>query len=45
MVGFATDGSRVHFEVNRNQAERSGLKLSAKLLSLAHLVPDSPGTP
>ena len=45
MVGFATDGTRVRFEVNRNQAERSGLKLSAKLLSLAHLVPDSPGNP
>jgi len=45
MVGFATDGTRVRFEVNRNVAERSGLKLSAKLLSLAHLVPDAPGTP
>jgi len=45
MVGFATDGTRVRFEVNRNVAERSGLKLSAKLLSLAHLVPDGPGTP
>lgn len=45
MVGFATDGARVRFEVNRNQAERNGLKLSAKLLSLAHLVPDAAGTP
>ena len=45
MVGFATDGTRVRFEVNRNVAERNGLKLSAKLLSLAHLVPDAPGTP
>ena len=45
MVGFATDGARVRFEVNRNVAERNGLKLSAKLLSLAHLVPDAPGTP
>jgi len=45
MVGFATDGARVRFEVNRGQAEKNGLKLSAKLLSLAHLVPDSPGTP
>jgi uncharacterized protein DUF4154 len=45
MVGFATDGTRVRFEVNRNVAERNGLKLSAKLLSLAHLVPDGPGTP
>ena len=45
MVGFATDGARVRFEVNRGQAEKNGLKLSAKLLSLAHLVPDTPGTP
>ena len=45
MVGFETEGTRVRFEVNRNQAERSGLKLSAKLLSLAKLVPDPAGTP
>jgi hypothetical protein len=45
MVGFATDGTRVRFEVNRNQAERSGLKLSAKLLSLARLVNEAPGSP
>jgi len=38
MVGFATEGERVRFEVNRVQAERGGLKLSAKLLSLARLV-------
>jgi hypothetical protein len=44
MVGFATEGTRVRFEVNLNQAEKSGLKLSAKLLSLARLV-DTPGTP
>ena len=44
MVGFATEGTRVRFEVNRIQAEKSGLKLSAKLLSLAHLV-DAAGTP
>ena len=45
MVGFATDGARVRFEVNRGHAEKNGLKLSAKLLSLAHLVPETPGTP
>ena len=45
MVGFATDGTRVRFEVNRNQAEKNGLKLSAKLLSLARLVNDAPGSP
>jgi hypothetical protein len=45
MVGFATEGTRVRFEVNRNLAEKNGLKLSAKLLSLARLVDDAPGTP
>jgi len=45
MVGFATEGTRVRFEVNLNRAEKSGLKLSAKLLSLARLVTDSPGNP
>jgi hypothetical protein len=44
MVGFATEGTRVRFEVNLTQAEKSSLKLSAKLLSLARLV-DTPGTP
>jgi hypothetical protein len=38
MVGFSTEGDRVRFEVNLAQAERTGLKLSAKLLSLAKLV-------
>jgi len=45
MVGFATEGDRVRFEVNRVQAERGGLKLSAKLLSLARLVSDAPSSP
>lgn len=38
MVGFSAEGDRVRFEVNLAQAERTGLKLSAKLLSLAKLV-------
>jgi hypothetical protein len=45
MVGFTAQGERVRFEVNLGQAERGGLKLSAKLLSLAHLVTDAPATP
>jgi len=45
IIGFATEGEHVHFEVNLGQAERGGLKLSAKLLSLAHLVSDAPGSP
>lgn len=47
MIGFSAEGDRVRFEVNLNQAERTGLKLSAKLLALARLVTDEkpPGTP
>jgi hypothetical protein len=45
MVGFTSVGERVRFEVNLSQAERTGLKLSAKLLALARLVSDTPGTP
>lgn len=43
MVGFTSEGERVRFEVNLNQAEKTGLKLSAKLLALAKLV--EAGTP
>lgn len=43
MVGFTSEGERVRFEVNLNQAEKTGLKLSAKLLALAKLV--DAGTP
>jgi len=35
----------VHFEVNLVHAEKTGLKLSAKLLALARLVSDTPTTP
>lgn len=45
MVGFSAEGDRVRFEVNLGQAERTGLKLSAKLLALARLVSDAPGNP
>ncbi len=45
MVGFMAQGDKVHFEVNRTHAEKTGLKLSAKLLALAHLVGDSPEAP
>jgi hypothetical protein len=43
MVGFTTDQEKVHFEVNLNRAEKTGLRLSAKLLALAHLVTDESG--
>jgi hypothetical protein len=45
MVGFASEGDRVRFEVNLGQAEKTGLKLSAKLLALARLVSDTAETP
>lgn len=45
MVGFMAQGDKVHFEVNRGHAEKTGLKLSAKLLALARLVTDAPEAP
>ena len=45
MLGFTSQGDRVRFEVNLAHAEKTGLKLSAKLLALAHLVTDTPGSP
>lgn len=45
MLGFSSQGEHVRFEVNLNHAEKSGLKLSAKLLALARLVSDSTATP
>jgi len=45
MVGFTSQGDRVRFEVNLGHAERTGLRLSAKLLALARLVTDAPVTP
>jgi len=45
MVGFTSEGERVRFEVNLGHAEKTGLKLSAKLLALARLVSDAPGAP
>lgn len=38
MVGFAGDSGKVRFEINLGQAERSGLRISAKLLALARVV-------
>ena len=45
MVGFTSQGDRVRFEVNLAHAEKTGLRLSAKLLALARLVTDAPVTP
>jgi hypothetical protein len=38
MVDFVIDGNRVRFEIAPNRAEHVGLKISAKLLALAHVV-------
>lgn len=38
MINFVLEGSRVLFEVNRKAAEQAGLKISAKLLSVARQV-------
>jgi hypothetical protein len=35
MINFVLEGDRVLFEVNQRAAEQAGLKISAKLLSVA----------
>jgi hypothetical protein len=38
IINLTIEGNTVHFEINRLAAERAGLKISAKLLSLATIV-------
>jgi hypothetical protein len=38
MIAFAVDSRRVRFDVNQKVAERAGLKISSKLLSIARTV-------
>jgi hypothetical protein len=38
IISFAIDEGRVRFDVNRTAAQRSGLRLSSKLLRIARLV-------
>jgi hypothetical protein len=38
IINLTVDGNKVHFEVNPLAAERAGLKISSKLLSLAKIV-------
>jgi hypothetical protein len=40
MINLTVEGSRVHFEMNPLAAQRAGLKISSKLLSLAKIVND-----
>jgi hypothetical protein len=42
MVDFVLDSSGVHFEINLGRVEQARLKISAKLLALAHIVDNSP---
>jgi hypothetical protein len=38
IINLTVEGNKVHFEVNRLAADRAGLKISSKLLSLAIIV-------
>jgi hypothetical protein len=42
LVRFYLDAGTVRFEINRERAERSGLRISSRLLQLARLVADPP---
>ena len=42
MIGFIIDNRRVRFDVNQAAAERAGLKISSKLLSVARDVQNKP---
>jgi len=41
MINLTVEGNTVHFEINQLAAQRAGLKISSKLLSLAKIVTDS----
>ncbi len=38
MINFVTEGARIRFEINNESAQRAGLMLSSKLLTLARAV-------
>ena len=42
LIRFYLDGGTVRFEINRDGAERSGVRISSRLLQLARLVPNPP---
>ncbi len=42
IVNFFRDQSNIRFEINKDAAERSGLKISSKLFGLARIVSDTP---
>lgn len=41
VINLTVEGNTVHFEVNQLAAQRAGLKISSKLLSLAKIVTDN----
>ena len=41
IINLTVEGNKVHFEVNQVAAQRAGLKISSKLLSLAKIVTDN----
>jgi YfiR/HmsC-like len=44
VIQFALEQNRIHFLINTDAADRSGLKFSSKLLALAKIVRDAPAT-
>jgi hypothetical protein len=42
IINFYTEQNKVRFEINKDAAARSGLKISSKLFSLARIVYDTP---
>jgi len=38
IINLTVEGNKVHFEVNRLAADRAGLRISSRLLSLAKIV-------
>jgi hypothetical protein len=44
LIRFYLDGGTVRFEINRDGAERAGVRISSRLLQLARLVPAPPET-
>lgn len=42
-INFMLEGSKVRFEINQEAAERAGIRISSKLMSLARRVKSGPG--
>jgi hypothetical protein len=42
VIGFTLEEKRVRFEINTDAAERAGLRVSSRLLKLAHIVRTAP---